>query len=264
MSGQPDFESEDEQTLVWGCPWGIDTEYAPLRAALLPAADDGLAKLLADENCTPLAIPFPDGCLPGDLLRAVSGGVVLARPADLRLRSQLRPIMQTLAQAGCPILRTVSGAGLLVGGDAIRLSPKLWAIGCGQGTNQSGAEQLEQVVTSAGQTVVRLELPGGVDRLEQALAPVDSDLVLVDRRFLPRSFIERLMAEGLRLLELSPEDTPAIHDCLVLRPGRVLLPEAAASRLADRLDRNGIDIVPIGSASVLADLRRHIVPLRRG
>ena len=225
-------------------------------------ADATLAAVLRAEGCDVCTVVLQEPCLPGDLLLALNGGAVLARPPHAEQRRQLLPLSRALAAAGCPTLRTISGSGLLTGGDVVRLSPELLAVGIGWGTNQAGAEQLEQVLAAAGQSLLRIELAGGIDRLGQAVALLDKDLLMIDRRFLPRTIPERLVAEGARLLELSPDDAPAINDCLVLRPGRVLLPEAAAVRLADSLDRHGIDVVPFVDAR--ADLRRRAAPLRRG
>ena len=74
---------------------------------------------------------------------------------------------------------------------------------------------------------------------------VDVDTAIVNINELPYVFIEYLKSRGMKLIPVPPEDNAFSVNCLAVAPGRVIMHTSLSPRLADRLDKSGITVLPL-------------------
>jgi N-dimethylarginine dimethylaminohydrolase len=79
---------------------------------------------------------------------------------------------------------------------------------------------------------------------------IDVDTALINPNELPYTFLEKLAEMKIRTIELPPDDSPFSLNCLAVAPGRVLMHPTITPRLADRLDKAGITVVPVDYGAV--------------
>ena len=73
-----------------------------------------------------------------DPLIMVKGGAIICRMGALVRRGEELAIARTLINLGIPILRTISGSGLMEGGSFARINDKTCVIGAGVRVNREG------------------------------------------------------------------------------------------------------------------------------
>ncbi|MEO0818796.1 MAG: arginine deiminase-related protein [Pseudomonadota bacterium] len=175
----------------------------------------------------------------------VQGGAIVTRLGPIVRRGEEAPVTQALARVGCPILRTINGRGLMEGGSFVWLRPGLAVIGRSSRVNEEGARQVEEVLREAGAELIRVDLTGYRLHIDGALVMIDADTAITNPTQLPFWFLEKLDALGIRQIEVHPDDAVGCLNCLAVRPGRVIMQAGLSPRTADRLDRLGIEIVPV-------------------
>jgi N-dimethylarginine dimethylaminohydrolase len=180
-----------------------------------------------------------------DPLIMVKGGAIVCRMGARIRRAEVLPITRTLAHLGIPILRTVSGAGVMEGGSFAWLNPKTCAIGVGVRVNRDGAEQVGEVLARQGVDLLIVELTGYDIHLDVSFLMIDRDLAILNPMGLPYSFLEELGRRGIKYIETDPSDDPWIVNSLAVAPGRVLMPEGASNRTLDRLAAAGVSWVTV-------------------
>ena len=84
-------------------------------------------------------------CYTRDPLIMVKGGAIICRMGARIRRGEELAITRTLAKIGIPILRTISGTGIMEGGSFAWINEKTAAIGVGVRVNREGAEQVGEV-----------------------------------------------------------------------------------------------------------------------
>ena len=84
-----------------------------------------------------------------DPLIMVKGGAIVCRMGARIRRGEELAVTRTLAKIGIPILRTISGTGVMEGGSFAWINDKTAAIGVGVRVNREGAEQVGEVLTHA-------------------------------------------------------------------------------------------------------------------
>lgn len=179
-----------------------------------------------------------------DPLLTVPGGAVITRLAPRMRRGEARSITQTVARAGMPILGTITGGGTVEGGSFVKLRPDLAAYGTSVRCNREGFDQLSRIVGDAGVDLIDVKLTGYRIHLDGALFMLDHDLALVNLRFLPYEFIEKLHALGIETVEPHPDEEWAINS-LALGPRRVVMAEHLVRTAASLNAVHGVDIVPV-------------------
>ncbi len=175
-----------------------------------------------------------------DPLIMVKGGAIVCRMGARIRRGEELAITRTLARIGVPILRTISGKGVMEGGSFAWLNEKTCAIGVGVRVNREGAEQVGEVLKRQGVELLIVDLPGYDIHLDVSFLMVDRDLALINPSGLPYSFLEELKARGIRTVELDPADDGWINNSLAIAPGKLLMPEGATNRTLDRLAAHGV------------------------
>ena len=205
-------------------------------------------------------------CYTRDPLIMVKGGAIVCRMGARIRRGEELAITRTLAKIGIPILRTISGTGVMEGGSFAWINDKTAAIGVGVRVNREGAEQVGEVLKRQGVELLVVELTGYDIHIDVSFLMIDKDLALVNPFGLPYSFMEDLKARGVRLIEINPADDPWINNSLALAPGKLLMPQGATNRTLDNLAKHGVSWTTIPYAAVHKNgggIHCSTTPLRR-
>ncbi|MFZ5708771.1 MAG: dimethylarginine dimethylaminohydrolase family protein [Pseudomonadota bacterium] len=196
----------------------------------------------------------------------VKGGAIVCRMGARIRRGEELAVTRTLARIGVPILRTISGSGVMEGGSFAWLNGKTCAIGVGVRVNREGAVQVGEVLARQGVELLIVELSGYDIHLDVNFLMIDRDLALLNPNLLPFSFLEELGRRGIRYIETDPADDPWIVNSLAVAPGKVLMPEGATNRTLDRLAAAGVTWITVPYDAVQKNgggLHCSTTPLRR-
>ena len=205
-------------------------------------------------------------CYTRDPLIMVKGGAIICRMGARIRRGEELATTRTLAKIGVPILRTMSGSGVMEGGSFAWINDKTCAIGIGVRVNREGAEQVAEVLARQGVDLIIVELTGYDIHLDVSFLMIDKDLALVNPMGLPYTFMEDLKSRGVTLIEIDPADDPWINNSLAIAPGKLLMPEGAGNRTLDALARHGVSWTTIPFAAMHKNgggIHCSTTPLRR-
>lgn len=184
-------------------------------------------------------------CFTRDSLIAVKGGAIVTRMGPRIRRGEERPVTQTLARMGCPILRTISGSGVAEGGSFAWLNPTTAVIGISSRTTESGADQIEEVLRMQGVELLRIQLTGYRLHIDGVFVMLAPDLAIANIALLPYWFLEKLGELGIHVIEVGYEDDVSVINCLAIAPGRVVMPEGVSEKTRKALVGAGVDIVTV-------------------
>jgi len=165
-----------------------------------------------------------------DALIITDHGAVLPNMGKARRKAEPEAMRRFIVQAGIPLLGEIRAPGCIEGGDAVYLDAETLVVGRGYRTNAEGIRQLISLLEGRVAEVVVVPLPhwrgpGDVLHLMSLISPLDHDLALVYSPLLPVPVREWLLARGMRLVEVPPEeyDTMAANvlavgprDCIML------------------------------------------------
>lgn len=250
--------------------WYFQSDTPPDIAAM-QSQHDGMVKAFTDAGIKVFHVEGVEGnrlksCYTRDPLIMVKGGAIVCRMGAQIRRGEELAITRTLAKIGVPILRTVSGTGIMEGGSFTWIDSKTAAIGVGVRVNREGAEQVGEVLKRQGVDLLIIDLPGYDIHIDVSFLMVDKKLALVNPFGLPFSFMEELKARGIHMIELDPQDDSWINNSLAIAPGELLMPEGASNRTLDRLAKHGVNCRTIPYAAVHKNgggIHCSTTPLRR-
>ncbi|UCE24607.1 MAG: amidinotransferase [Candidatus Zixiibacteriota bacterium] len=174
-------------------------------------------------------------------------GAILCSVGKPQRQGEPEACGEFLAGIGVPILGTISGDGILEGGDVVWLDERTLAVGEGYRTNSEGIRQLTQLTSDFVDEVKIVPLPhwrgpSECMHLMSLISPIDADMALVYSRLLPVPFRQWLLDRGMKLLEV-PDDEFATMGCNVLAvsPRRcIMLAGNPATRKL--LEDNGVEV----------------------
>jgi N-dimethylarginine dimethylaminohydrolase len=178
-----------------------------------------------------------------DPLVTVHGGAIIGRMAPAMRRGEEATLLARLGALGVPILRTITGTGLVEGGSFLKLRSGLAAFGTSIRCNDAGAAQLRETLAWLGVELLVVPLSGCSIHLDGHLSLVDADLALVDAPGLPYWFLERLRELGFEIVYRHPDEQWSVN-ALALAPRRVLMSDDCP-RTAERLACLGVEFVPV-------------------
>lgn len=250
--------------------WYFQSDTPPDIAAM-QKQHDGMVKALSEAGVKVYEVEGVAGnrlksCYTRDPLIMVKGGAIVCRMGAQIRRGEELAITRTLAKIGVPILRTISGTGIMEGGSFAWINSNTAVIGVGVRVNREGAEQVGEVLKRQGVDLFIVELTGYDIHIDVSFLMIDKDLALVNPFGLPYSFMEELKSRGIRLIELDPQDDSWINNSLAIAPGELLMPEGASNRTLDRLARYGVAWKVIPYAAVHKNgggIHCSTTPLRR-
>jgi len=223
------------------------------RGNVIPTLDemqqqhDHYAQILAEEGAE---IIYLDKAASGkmkqvytrDSLIAVKGGAIITRLGAAIRRGEELPVSRTVAALGMPILRTITGTGLLEGGSFAFIRPSLAVLGLSSRVNGEGAQQLREVLATQGVELLTIELTGYRLHIDGVFVMVDVDTAFINPTLLPFWFLEKLKQLGIRTIEVCHEDDGWVINCLAVRPGRLLMAKGLSDRTAEKFDKAGISL----------------------
>lgn len=133
------------------------------------------------------------------------------------------------SKVGIDTLGVIQSPGTLEGGDVAWLDKKTLAVGRTYRTNQSGINQLKQMLEPKGVQVVVADMPhykgpSDVFHLMSVFSPVDKDLAVVYSPLMPIPFRELLISRGYSLVEVPDSEWDSMGcNVLALAPRQVLM-----------------------------------------
>jgi N-dimethylarginine dimethylaminohydrolase len=178
-----------------------------------------------------------------DPLVTVPGGAIVGRMAPAMRRGEEAFVTKTIAAAGMPILRTITGTGMVEGGSLVKLRPDLAAYGTSIRCNEEGARQLRDALADLGIELIVVPMVGWSIHLDAHLGMVSPEAALVDVNGLPYWFADRLRDLGIELIPCPEGEDWAINS-LAVAPGRVVMCDAYP-RAREALERRGIEVVAV-------------------
>ena len=176
---------------------------------------------------------------------AIKGGAIVGRMAPRMRHGEEQTVARTLAKLGMPILRTISGNGMIEGGSFAWLNATVAVVGRGIRVNDSAIEQTAEVLNRQGVELLVVDLPAYSIHIDGWMLMIDVDLCLLDPRGLPFTFMQKLEELGIRTVEITPDDNSWVVNGLAVRPGRVLMPGGLSQETRTRLEAHGTEIVTV-------------------
>jgi N-dimethylarginine dimethylaminohydrolase len=156
---------------------------------------------------------------------------------------------------GMKVLGVIESPGTVEGGDVAWLDQHTLAVAHAYRTNQSGIDQLRQLVKPMGVTVIQVDLPhfrgpGDVFHLMSIISPVDKKLAVVYSPLMPVRFRNFLLDNGFQLIEV-PENEFDTLGCNVLSiaPG-VCVVEQGNPETIRRMKAAGCQVITFDGSNI--------------
>lgn len=194
------------------------------------------ARLVADSGAQIEWLPEIDDDLADSVFTydpsfVVPGGAVILRPGKPLRAGEADLHEQFYASVGVPVLGRIEASGTFEGGDSFWLDDTTLAVGRGFRTNQSGIDQMADLLGPVGVALEVYDLPyhRGPDaclHLMSVVSSLDSDLALVHMPLLPTALYQRMIEMGYTLLEAPASEFDASLglnlNVLAVAPRRVI------------------------------------------
>jgi N-dimethylarginine dimethylaminohydrolase len=221
-------------------PEAIAVEWQALNFTAAPdfarAVDqyEDFLELLRNSDCEIAMLPKVDG-IGLDSIYARDASVVCDRGVILGNMSKPQREREPAAQEaalralGCPILGSIQPPGRLEGGDVVWLDEHIVAVGRGYRTNEAGIAQLRALLGGSIDELLIVPLPhwrgaGDVFHLMSIVSPVDRDLAVVYSPLMPVPFRERLLEQGMTLVEVPDNEFESMGaNVLAIAPRRCVM-----------------------------------------
>ena len=180
--------------------------------------------LLEDDGISIIDLPFSelltiDSIYTRDSILITKEGLILCNMGRSSRTPEAKENFNTLSSKGYKIAGQIKAPGTLEGGDFIWIDDHHAAVGLGPRTNAEGIRQLKEILGSSVELhVVNLPQPShpnDVLHLMSIISPLDMDLALIYKPFMPDSFISWLLKLGLKFIEV-PEKEYTFMGCNVL------------------------------------------------
>lgn len=137
-------------------------------------------------------------------------GLILCNMGRASRTPEARSNYESLKLLGHKIAGEILAPGTLEGGDFIWLNNSQCAVGLGPRTNQEGIRQLAEILGKDIELhIVPLPNPSHPDdvlHLMSIISPIDKDLALIYRPFMPASFIKWLEELGMKFVEVDEKE----------------------------------------------------------
>ena len=154
-----------------------------------------------------------------DSILVSSKGLILCNMGRTTRTPEAKENYQSLQSSGHAIAGEILSPGTLEGGDFIWIDDKHAAVGLGPRTNEEGVNQLRHILGKGIELhIVDLPTPDHPDdvlHLMSIISPLDKDLALIYRPFMPSSFILWLKSLGMKFVDVSNNEYP-LMGCNVL------------------------------------------------
>lgn len=176
---------------------------------------------------------------------AVKGGAIICRLRPYTRRGEEVYATKTIATLGMPIIRTITGRGMLEGGSFTWLDSQTVIVGRSNCVNEEAVVQLEEILNPQGIEVLRADLSFFDIHIDGVFGMLNHGIAMVDKDKLPFIFLEELQKRGITLIPITKDDDPWVLNSLVLEPGKVVMPEGLSAVTRKRLDHHQIEVITI-------------------
>jgi len=208
----------------------LSSEWEALRFHAKPHLEKAILEfnyfrsLLAEEEIEIIDLPSSDlltidSIYTRDSILISKAGLILCNMGRESRTPEANENYRTLAQKGYEIAGQIKAPGTLEGGDFIWIDDNHAAVGLGPRTNMHGIEQLKKILGSdVDLHIVNLpnpEHPDDVLHLMSIISPLDKDLALIYKTFMPETFISWLSNLGIKFVEV-PDAEYSLMGCNVL------------------------------------------------
>ena len=151
---------------------------------------------------------------------ATDHGIILCNMGKENRKPEPRAQLSYYEEQEVTILGQINAPGTLEGGDLAWIDQDCLAVGLGYRTNESGIQQLKDLLNPFSIDIVEVDLPhykgpNDVFHLMSIFSPVDKDLAVVYSPLMPVRFRNELLARGYELVEV-PDDEFDSLGCNVL------------------------------------------------
>ncbi len=196
----------------------LSSEWESLRFHSKPDLNEAIIEynyfrsLLQDDGISIIDLPSSelltiDSIYTRDSILISKEGLILCNMGRSSRTPEAIENFNTLASMGYKIAGQIKAPGTLEGGDFIWLDDHHAAVGLGPRTNTEGIRQLNEILGPLVELhIVDLPEPNHPDdvlHLMSIISPLDKDLALIYRPFMPESFINWLDALGIKFVEVS-------------------------------------------------------------
>ncbi|MBU6996120.1 MAG: hypothetical protein HXS41_01090 [Theionarchaea archaeon] len=167
--------------------------------SLFRACNPDIHFLPAHEGLTLDSLYVRDACV------LCPDGVILCNMGKPQRRREPFVAEQVFASLDIPVLGSITGTGLIEGGDVVWLDGNSVAVGRSYRTNDEGITQFKSFLDDV--DVISVPLPhyrgpSDVFHLMSILSPIDHDLAVVYSPLMPIPFREFLMERGIQLIDV--------------------------------------------------------------
>lgn len=253
-------ESFIDQPAIDG-QWRALNYTAPPDMARAIAEHDRLAAILREAGAEIDFLPADpslglDSIYVRDAAIVAPSGLVLCNMGKPARSAEPAVNGRALAQAGVPVAGAIADNGRIEGGDLVWLDDRTLAVGRTYRTNDDGIRQLKALVGSRVEVIVaampHYRGPGDVFHLMSVLSPLDHDLALVYSPLMPIPFRERLLARGIRLVEVPDAEFDSMGcNVLALAPRRCLMVSGNPLTRA-ALEQAGVSVIEYDGMEISA------------
>jgi len=171
-----------------------------------------------------------DSIYPRDNVLVSPKGLILCNMGRVSRTPEAAVNVTVYEALGHSIAGQITAPGTLEGGDFIWIDEQHAAVGLGPRTNKEGIRQLQAILgDEVDLHVVVLpdpEHPDDVLHLMSIISPIDQDLALIYRPFMPKKFLEWLEARGVGFVDVPEEEyLPMGCNVLAIAPRSVVMLE---------------------------------------
>lgn len=209
------------------------------------AIDFGLAQqqhrdyqsALSSLGCEVVVVPAPPGLADSvfieDTALVLDDIAVMLRPGVASRQPEVAGVAEVLQQY--KPLKAIEPPGTIDGGDLLRVGNRIFA-GLSTRSNQSGIQQLRDIVSDFGMTVETVETTKCL-HLKSAVSEVAPGTLLINT-----DWISSLAFKDFEMIPVDKEET---HAANALRIGKNLIYPSSFPRTMDALVDRGIDVIPV-------------------
>ena len=181
-----------------------------------------------------------------DSILVCDSGVILCNMGRSSRTPEAEENFKTLANKGYKIAGQIKSPGTLEGGDFIWIDNKNAAVGLGPRTNSEGIRQLKEILgPEIDLHIVNLpdpDHPDDVLHLMSIISPLDKDLAVIYKPFMPESFLKWLTKLGIKFVEVSETEYPLMGCNILATAPRSIIMLENLPEIKNKLKKNGCKI----------------------
>lgn len=198
--------------------------------------------LLAELGCKLIKLPadpeLPDSVFVEDTAIALDELAVITRPGAESRRAETPVVADVLSKYRQ--LFYIEPPGRLDGGDVLQVGKSLY-VGLSHRSNQSGVDQLRNILSASGYTVTGVSLHDCL-HLKNAVTQVADDTLLINRQWVDDKAFGKL-----RFIDVAPLEPFAAN---ALRIGKALIYPEAFPETRERLEARSIDVRTVDASEL--------------